>query len=372
MSAIGNALLLVDDHQDVLDELSDALRPLLPEHVEVRSWRPAEGDDVQAVFAAHLEDGVSMVVTDDDLTTGVRGFFGFSIVAWCQQRFVPVGNFSRANKPTLPQEPNLFEIRVPRDNDAAAAHINETFRGFRDIGNWISSNPDQLSQGHRPAQLLSLILGPPSREEQLSPYLAQLGASHAAILDGLRRVESGELPAEDRQRLYVYVLGHVLANSILKYPGPVLHMEALTAYCATEMREAEALAEVFSEARYNGPFALPGRTFWRERIDATLDDLLDAAAAVEQDAVDADQAADIDMGGQRRRALEHLLGRALATHDCERCDGLRGGYWCPLTPRAVCEREDCSVPTSPWIPRGANLSRVERDFFDEWSPLLGY
>lgn len=358
----GDKLLIIDDQQSVLDQLTQALTPLLPDGAgRIITWRPQEGDVPQDTFEQYLDQGVGLVVTDYDLTTGLKGFFGLSIVGWCQQRSIPVGNFSRAPAQNLPREPNLFEIRIPPTNEAAASYINEVYRGFAEVNAWLRTQQN-LEADSRPAQLLAGLLGRPSLESDLAPFMAQVGPGSAAILDRLR-AEFGHPGTTDKKGLLGYVLGHVLLNAILKYPGPILHLAALCAYCGTSSAEGGALAELFNTASYDGPFGRPGQFFWRSDVDALLDDFADSGE------VPADEE---NLAAYNRLAVEHGIGRALLTHDCRRCDGRRGGYWCPFTERAVCELSICSVPSSSWVPRGAGLARVEKDFYDEWSPLLGY
>ena len=165
----------------------------------------------------------------------------------------------------------------------------------------------------------------------------------------------------DKERLLTYVLGHVLLNAILKYPGPILSENALCAYVATVVTELQDLDSVFKTARYDGPFAGGRQFYWREDVDAILDDL---GSSVVIDTFES-------FADYNRHIVEHALHRSLTLHDCGRCGGRKGGFWCPFTQRPVCERRDCSVPASSLIPQGAQLCRVERDFYDEWAPLLG-
>ena len=54
------------------------------------------------------------------------------------------------------------------------------------------------------------------------------------------------------------------------------------------------------------------------------------------------------------------------------CGGTKGGFSCPFTRRAVCERVDCSSTASSWVPSGAYACRVERDSLrGERAPILG-
>lgn len=357
------SILLVDDKKANLEDLSGRIEAILADaNVEVRTWVPTDDADPEAVFRKKVDAGTVLVVTDYDLTPSIKGFFGLSIVGWCQALSIPVGDFSRGNVAALPQEPNLFELRVPADEEQGAAFIAATFRGFETIRNGIVDQPEILKERRSLASVLAALLGRTWLESQLAAYMTRLGAANSSLLQKLRQFAGHEVPdEEDKVRLLTYVLGHVLLNAILKYPGPILSAKALCAYLATTEAEIDAVAPHFADAEYHGPFRDSARLFWREDVDEILDGL-GATVKDEQFASFADY---------NRRVVEIALGRELATHICDRCNGVKGGFWCPFTQRPVCERADCSVPASSWIPQGAQLTRVERGFYDEWAPLLG-
>ena len=160
-----------------------------------------------------------------------------------------------------------------------------------------------------------------------------------------------------------YTLGHYLANVITRFAGPLLGIDALCAYVGAGAVEGAELAEMFNAARYRGPFSGLDQLFWRESVDAGLEDLFGL---------------ETEPRG-RHRCLSPSGHRNGArppsgpTRVCSRrlCDGTRGGFHCPFTNRPVCVRSDCSVAGSGWIPSGATSSRVEREYHDEWAPLLG-
>lgn len=357
-------LLLIDDSPDNLESLRQRLAAQMPEEeVEIRAWVPTENDGPPAeAFDARVDGNTALVITDYDLTTSVKGLFGLSIVGWCQKKSIPVGDFSRGNVAALPKEPNLFELRVPTDDEHGAAFVATTFRGFRGLRAGIEATPGLLKDRRSLAAVLASLLGRPRLESQLAAYMSRLGAANSALLQQLRNFAGEEQPDDaDKIRLLTYVLGHVLCNAILKYPGPILSRHGLCAYMATTADEAEAVEPLFADARYTGPFSEGHSYFWREDVDRILDGL-------GGDLNDADVESFADLN---RRLIEAALRRALAAHSCDRCGGVKGGFWCPFTARPVCERADCSVPSSSWIPSGAQLCRVERDFYDEWAPLLG-
>jgi hypothetical protein len=256
----------------------------------------------------------------------------------------------------------LFELRVPPNDEEASVFIASTFRGFEAIRTAIEEQPRILSEKRSLSAVLAALVGREHLDSQFSLFMSRLGASNSALLQNLRDLSATETPEdEDKTRLLTYMLGHVLLNAILKFPGPILGDGPLCAYLATTSDEADAISPLFERARYNGPFGTSSRWYWKEDVDLVIDELAGPIAAEEFGS----------FAELNRRAVEVALGRRLRDHDCYRCGGTNGGFWCPFTQRPVCLRADCSVPASSWVPQGAHLARVERDFYEEWAPLLG-
>lgn len=358
------SILLVDDDPRKLKSLAQRVRKKL-EDVAVEEWYPAKDADPAKAFDARIGKNTVLVVADYDLTKAVTGLFGHSVVAWCQRKLIPVGEFSRGHRHALATEPDLFDLRVPQGDEEAAAFIARVFDGFCRVREGIEQNPSLLVEGHSPAQMLSALLHRTDQEPQLAPYVSRPGLFNAALLDSLKSEGSEEetVRAAEKTKLLTYILGHVLVNAILEYPGPILGEGPLCAYLSTSTDEFEAIAGLFEEALYSGPFNGGQRLFWRDRVDAVIDRNAETSGVLESNAS--------SFGDYHRHVLTAVLERRPAAHQCTRCDGLKGGYWCPFTRRAVCERTDCSSPSSSWVPSGAYACRVERDFFDEWSPILG-
>jgi hypothetical protein len=289
--------------------------------------------------------------------------FGVSIVSWCQARFIPVGDFSRANVTRLPREPNLFELRVPTGIDEAARYTADMFRGFRDLRAKLDNGSIDLTSVRSPAEVLAAVIGRPTLESQLALYMSLLGGANASLLDGLRKAFSQREEVADSEKVLLlsYVIGHILANAVLRYPGPILSEKALCAYLATDEAEGAAVRDIFTRASYDGPFSAGALFYWRDAVDDVISEHSSAIGGK-----------DFETSGEfNRSVIEKVLQRPLAKHRCTRCEGVKGGYLCPFTERPVCERSDCSVAANSWIPPGADVCRVERDFYDEWAPVLG-
>lgn len=350
------SILLIDDTKATLDQLAVSLGEILSD-VAIKKWVPTQADvDPRAVFRSKIDKETTLVITDFDLTSqGQTGLFGTSVVAWCQQLGIPVGDYSRKID-SLPKAPELFELRVPADPDDATAYIAAVFRGFRDIGDALKAD-NSLFEVRSPAAVLANILHQPEIESQLALYAVRIGSASGSLMD--RVVEKSDHLPEVKREMLVYIAGHLLLN-ILRFPGPILSVQALRAYVASDEGGAADVLGLFQSARYQGPFRDLGQYFWLSSVDKILEDLVGSIDYETETS-----------GELYRDALEKRLDRHLMRHACDRCAGRNGGFFCPFTERTVCVREDCSVGSNSWIPQGARLCRIERDFFDEWAPILG-
>lgn len=363
------SIVLIDDELELLNKLKAEVSKILSgDDVDIRPWQPTSKDNNPLeTFEKFIDEETIIVATDYDLTgKGMKGLFGHAIVGWCQQRSIPVGDFSRAKETALPEEPSLFELRVPPNDEVKAARfIASAFRGFRKIRCDIDAQPELLDSQSSLAAVLACILGRPQMDSQFALYMSRLGTGNSALVESIRKLTHGS--SDDRRahkiKVLSYVLGHVLLNAILRFPGPVLSDRALCAYLATSDKAFADLKPLFAEALYEGPFGDDGSYFWRENVDMILEHL-----GSERESEDFDS-----FGDYNRAVVENSLRRSLEKHECERadCEGRNGGFLCPFTERTVCQRADCSVSASSWIPQGADLCRVEKDFFDEWAPILG-
>lgn len=359
------SIVIVDDKDKLLTELAAALNAQIGAEAEIRTWLPKAGEDPQVAFNARIDSSTALVVTDYDLTTqGQTGLFGATIVSWCQSKAIRVGDFSRGNVGNLPKEPNLFEIRIPGDVEKAAPFVAGVYRGFRQIREALSAEVEVLKRKRSPSAVLAEILGVSAAEGQFALYGQRLGTANTALMESIVRTAPEEIePTEpEKSALLTYLIGHLLLNSVLRFSGPILSDRALLAYLGTDDSETSHVLDLFSEAAYSGPFSGVATFFWLSKIDDILEQL--RANLPPQFTAET-------RGGFNRGIVEAKLGRSLSRHKCKRCEGANGGFLCPFTKRTVCERSDCSVGSSSWIPQGAVLCRIEREFYDEWSPILG-
>lgn len=355
-------IVLIDDVENNLVELRDAIAASTAgRELEVRTWLPSADDaSAEESFDQHVDGNTVLVVTDYDLTSGGKtGLFGSTIVDWCNRRLIPVGDYSRGNKAKLPKEPDQYEIRVPQDTAIAAGFILSVFDGFDAIQKAIGNNWATLSQKRSPAAILADILGRPLEESRLALYGVKIGAPNSSLMESISQHENVEV---EKQRFIAYIIGHLLLNVILRFPGSIIDCEALAAFLAVNKSEMPSLRDTFASAVYQGPFCSTEPLYWLSDVESILETL--------QDGAEVDDAATI--GKLNRITLEHALTRTFARHGCPRCGGDEGGFICAFTHKTVCMRSDCSVASNAWIPQGARLCRIEKIYYDEWAPMLGF
>jgi hypothetical protein len=357
-----SSILLIDDDANLIQELADRVAEALPE-IKVNVWVPAKDEDGEAKFNEWLKDDAQLVITDYDLSTsGLGGLYGYTIVEWCQQAIVPVGNFSRGLKQPRTEEPKLYEIRISTNVDIAVREIVSIYQGFRDLGGSLwNAEENEGAQLRSPLVALEIALKGATNLGLFDLYATNYGGANNA-LSKLLVDERGHHDKAERRRVLTYISGHLLLNRILRYPGPIPHLSALAAYCGTTDAAEEVLCDAFSSCEYDGPFHELGKHFWLECVDMALEErATELKVDTETETV----------GAYNRLVVEAGAKKTLPRHNCQRCQGENGGFWCPFTKRAVCLRPNCSVAATSWIPRGAQLSRIERDFYDEWAPILG-
>ena len=361
---ISTRIVLIDDEQPLLEELRARLSTAMAsDDVEIVVWAPSHADsDPDTKLSELAVPGTALVITDYNLTKhGMRGLEGSAVQSWCLRKLIPVGEFSRGHSSELPGESTLFSMRVPDSTADAVNFIVAVYRGFRLIrsklraGTWTS---------HTISTITADILGRIDYEPALSLYFSRLSSSNEAIRDHL--IESrnpGAQSNRDMVDILSYVIGHVLLNLILAYPGPILSRTLLSAYLAISESEADELVGRAQIPKYEGPFSEIEHFVWRHDVDSALEHALEEGG----------QLGPFDVERYNRHAAQTILARTPSIHECSRngCAGELGGYWCPFTKRTVCYREDCSRAAPAWIPEGADLCRVEAEFFEEFLPLLG-
>lgn len=357
-------ILLIDDEPGEIEGLEKELHEALEgDQVDIATWIPSAGDNPDEVLSSKISSETILVITDYDLTKGgLLGFQGTNVRSLCQQQLIPVGDFSRGKPGSLPNEPDLFSMRVPAFSQKhAAQYIAGVYQGFSEI----RSKSNDLMRTSSISAAAASILGRPELEPGLSLYFSRLATSNPWLRERLQHLAKSQ--QKDLQhtiaKLLAYMIGHVIQNLVLAFPGPLMNVSVLAAYLAISEMDAEEFVEKTELAAYLGPFCALGPYYWRSDVDAIVDRIIEQ---MEEDLPD-------DENELNRFVVERVIDHPPGTHGCDRdgCNGRRGGFWCPFSKRPVCSLNECSEASTAWIPDGADLCRVEKDFFDEFAPLLG-
>lgn len=349
-------LLLIDDNVAVVDALETAVRKAMGSmEFELEKWIPSREDgSVRAKLTELFDTRPTLVVTDHDLEeNGNYGLMSGTVISRCQVEAIPVGVYSRELNAEL-AEPELFDFRFPHEAEEAGSAIATILTGFHHLASLLKQRNHRVSSESW-SQTIAQILDRPHAASSFSLYSVRSGAAQHGLIEHLQ-TQFGE--ADALEMLETYVIGHLLANGILRYPGPLMSDLDLCSYLAVADDRADAVRGLFAACQYDGPFSFGRHFYWHAAVEEQLDGML------------GDNDGDLDDPECRRQLVSGAIGDP-GRHVCQRCEGVRGGYRCPYTNRTVCDRADCSVPTSSWIPPGAYLSRAEKDYFDAWSPLLG-
>lgn len=202
------------------------------------------------------------------------------------------------------------------------------------------------------AALLACILETAQATEHLALYARGDQRMIAELLHERPQAskQSGWNKALEEKRMAT-ALGVWLFDSVLRFPGLVLDSLAAGSFLgiAPERMNSPEVVHTFKASEYNGPFASADEPrWWRFKL-------------VEQMAVGkVNEGRDLvktKSRGGLPRAVCAVDGRSPA------------GAVCIVTRTAVCDEH--SVGQISWLPRGADLSRVQKKIFDEIAPWIG-
>jgi hypothetical protein len=298
--------------------------------------------------------GLSMLVTDRDLSQSKR-YPGLSeaVVSKVAARLgLPVCIYAAGQKPdsVLQRQRSGGDARIvldSKDEQLMAHHIAVVAQGFLDVANALSKPLVKRlkTKTGGPAAIMAAILKRPEIADQLSLY----ATGDQKMIAELMPPRGSEGQSERRKRIPT-VLGYWLFDSILHFPGIVVNEVAAASYLNINPKTfsgSSAIQKLFARALYEGPFSDPKQPrWWRDKLDDVL------------------QQSKVEEG---RALVQKQLGRSVKP--C--LDGKkRAGYYCVVTGRPVSKEN--STGQISWLPRGADLSRVRQDVYDELAPWIGF
>ena len=355
-----NHILLIEDNQNILNQIADGVQSHLKSNkITVERYSPdSSHNNPIEVISELLKKGPILVVTDYDLTeNGVKGLLGPTIVDLCQKSLIPVCEYSR-HKEIFPDSSNLFNIYLLSDIEETSHKIASICSGFKKIKDYFNNVQNEESLSY--ATALADLLDRDYLYYEFSKYIESYNKVNQSIIQKVKENQSIEENSKIMNEIFGYVIGHVLLNTILRYPGPIISEKVLCAYVATCRKDSTKLEKIFEKAKYIGPFNEIEKYYWLEDVDKILEDTYQSM----------DNSLEIDQIGEFNHALIQQIESTIRHHDCERCNGKFGGYYCPFTDKTVCDNQDCSIVSDRWLPNGANLCRIHRSYYDGWEPLF--
>jgi hypothetical protein len=356
-------VVLLEDNPETGDRVSTAIRAALPRTISFARLddQPA-GDKETGAYEdrlyAQLKSakyaGLCLIVTDRDLSRS-RRYPGLSeaVVSKAAARLaVPVGIYAAGQRPdsVLQRQRSGGDARIvldSRDEALMARRVKVIAQGFLEVAKALSRLDVGRHRKHLrgPAAIMAAILKRPEIASQLSLY----ATGDQKMIAELMPPKGSEKDTERKKRIPT-VLGYWLLDSILQFPGIIVNQVAAASYLNIHLETFEgsaAIQRLFDAALYTGPFSDPDEPmWWRDK----LDDLLQNAKVVDGKAF---------VQKRLKRTVKPCL------------DGKRkAGYYCVVTRRPVSKEN--SIGQISWLPRGADLSRVRQNVYDELAPWIGF
>lgn len=353
-------VVLFEDDEINGARIAKAISRALPKNIRFQQFEdegPRAGagayeDLVHKQLATPKYSGLALLVTDRDLSKSQRypGLSEAVISKVAARLAIPICIYAAGQADSvLQRQRSGGDSRIildSKDEDAMAHRVTIIVEGFIRIARSLYS--PKIGQLRRkaqgPATVLAGILGRPEIADHLSLY----ATGDQKMIAELMPVRDVNDEVALKKRIPT-TLGYWLYDSVLRFPGIVVNEAAAASYLNIDLeqfRNGPRIQKLFRGALYEGPFADPkAPIWWRDK----LDDLLQKAR-VEDGRV--------------------LVRKALKISVKQCLDGRRrAGYYCVVSGNPV-SKENSRGQIS-WLPRGADLSRVRQDIYDELAPWIG-
>ena len=374
-----NAILLVEDRLEVRTEITERILKQEPDvrviaidernigeltvdagdteetdlDGEIRSMETIIGDGIEMLAG---DDEVALVVVDHDLSRLRSQISESAITAASHGLAIPVCRYHRmiggqkfmASSWELNSSVFAVDVNASPTSDAFAMAVLNVMSGFQILKTAYKEVGQEARRNGAPA-VLSSILGKSELADHFSLYSAGISFLNDPLIisRSTGEGEKEELAVELEKRI-PYVLGYWLHNSILQYPGIILNEVATASHLDIHKEEFEKdeIRKCFDSARYDGPFSLHDDYWWRP----DLDDLVEEA-------------------GGRDYLLQSCGIQDDVKHSVCKVSGESPAGFYDLFSGEAISREH-SVGDLGWIAKGADLTRAEKEKYDELAPIL--
>lgn len=379
-SSSKRAIVLFEDHQERIDELHAAIKPLLgtkyrlevfPLHVAPSTTKGPYEDRLAQALKDSRFGNIVLVVTDRDLSTQEWGGLSEAAVSRAAEKLgLPVAGY-RQKKPNvedrLTRKPGNGQLELPFRADERADRIITLCNGFVEMEKLLpaagalaakktaaktsaKANPAPMADAGTPGTLLAGIL----KQPHVATHFDLFACGDQRVISEIMRVSQdnkAELTPEQKRRL-VIALGVWLADLVMEFPGLLLNRTAAASYLdiAPDDFLKGKVQTVFESAKYvNLPFADERNPLWWRHL---LDDLVTDGEAVSG------------------RALCESKGiKKLSYCPCSVKPELHAGYYCMATEKPLSDEQ--SSGRVSWFPVGADLARLTARTHRVLAPWIG-
>lgn len=380
-----STVLLFEDNKTIRDSFVDALGKSLERlgaqlkvvtEVDLNQHLSEDDDDktFEAIILNMLQHyvDVSLVIADRDLSQLKNGFSEASISRVCEVMKVPVALYARVNNSSQTKQrvfnvenrldlTSEFRIVLDANNlgsdrvDSFISQICNIYAGFRSIEEYLGAlNLDELRSGA--FGCIASLLGKKEYLFELKRFSSgNTGFLSANKLDAGKWQQLSSVPERESfmRRSMSYFIGYWLHESLLKYPGILGNEIAIASYLninENDFRRPE-VQEFFTEAKYVGPFSSDAcKQWWVSDLDKLL----------------------YEKGVNDGRELLLLHNIEVEPCCCSVESNKRAGYYCIFTDKPVSKAHSMGSGELPWIPKGAKLSRMNENDFEEMAPWMGW
>ncbi len=293
---------------------------------------------------------IDLIVADHDLSKLDSKLSESVITAAAHQLAIPVCRYHRriasaASVTNWDLNSKVFAIDVDTKINFPE-NIIDMLKGFKKVQEKYSKIGNEIRK-KGPASVLAHILEAPGQVTHLSLYTSGVSFFNDPFI--VRNMPKDSLQ-EELERRIPYVLSYWLLNVILRFPGIILNETAAASYLDIDIIDFrnEQLSQYFEEAKYTGPFSGSQNYWWR----AKLDDLLDEN--------DIDSYLDyLDYRGYKEKFNPSM---------CSIDNKLPAGFYDIFNDKQISFQ--ASIGNLSWIPEGADLTRAEKEKYEELAPIL--
>lgn len=354
-------VLVVDDRSEEREEIVTQLAAILGNEATVTPFTGEDnlepGQSYEHHIASWIEDHLelheaNLIACDKELGLfeNLRGLSATPVSSVAADLGIPFCLYSRQADDAAKDFSKYQRLRRWSSEeitlegtalDKWVLQIASLYRGFREI----RDRYNRVSPDKSPPAALAEILEHPAAESRIALYGS---GGQGFLIETLAFADQGNIDIGELRARMPRVLGNWLRLSILRFPGILVDSIAAQSYLNLheDSFAQEAVQDELKAAKYKGPFHELCDWWWREDLDAILEE-----AGVEDGLTLAMQ-----LGLKAKPCLDEDANE-------------RAGYYCMITQAPV--SADNSRSGISWFPSGADLARIRKDKFDQITALVG-